>query len=154
MVEQTRVRRQDLKPGEVLCSYCPAKCCRYYALCIETPTTREDFDHIRWYLMHGRSAVFVEDETWYLMVYGDCENLMPDNRCGNYEDRPKICRSYSTSNCEYDDDACYDRFFETAEQVWEYAEAVLPARQWGRKKKKHRRSPTSAELPVLTRVPK
>ena len=53
--------REELKPGEVLCEHCTAKCCRYFALPIETPTKRDDFNNIRWYLLHGRAAVFVED---------------------------------------------------------------------------------------------
>lgn len=120
------VKRADLKPGENLCDHCTAKCCRYYALPIDEPTSWGDFDHMRWFLMHGKAALFVEDEQWFLMVYADCQHLLPNNLCGIYHDRPQICRSYSTENCEYDDDACYDKFFETPEQIWEYAEAVLP----------------------------
>ncbi|MFM7833291.1 MAG: hypothetical protein ACKPJD_15985 [Planctomycetaceae bacterium] len=33
---------------------------------------------------------------------------------------------YTTDECEYDNDGVYDQFFETAEQLWEYAQAVLP----------------------------
>ncbi len=77
-----KFRREDLKPDEVLCSYCTGKCCRYFALPIETPTTWDDFDHIRWYMFHGHVSIFVEDETWYLMVFADCEHLQEDNRCG------------------------------------------------------------------------
>ena len=35
--------RKDLKPGEILCSYCEAKCCCYFALHIDTPETWKDF---------------------------------------------------------------------------------------------------------------
>lgn len=120
------VKRDSLPAGECLCDYCTAKCCRYYALPMETPTTWADFDHARWFLLHGKAAIFVEDDTWYLMVFAECRHLQPDNRCGIYHDRPFICRNYSTDNCEYDDEACYDKYFETPEQIWEYAEAVLP----------------------------
>ncbi|MCH8830530.1 MAG: YkgJ family cysteine cluster protein [Planctomycetes bacterium] len=142
-----RVNREDLKPGEVLCQFCTAKCCRYFALPIETPTTQEDFGHLRWYMIHRRVSIFVDDETWYLMVHADCEHLQDDLRCGIYEDRPQICRDYTTDECEYDDDACYEKLFETAEQIWEYAEAVLPLRKKKRKKKRDR---VSIELPVIT----
>ncbi|WP_437206566.1 YkgJ family cysteine cluster protein [Planctomicrobium sp. SH664] len=121
-----RMRKEDLPEGEVLCSYCTAKCCRYFALPIDTPETYEDFSHLRWYMLHGRVALFVENETWFLMVYADCKHLRSDHLCGIYEDRPQICRSYSTDNCEYDDDAVYDKYFETPEQLWEYALAILP----------------------------
>ncbi len=125
-MSQPRVTRKDLKPGEIACDYCTAKCCRYFALPIDTPTTREDFDHIRWYMLHGNVGVFVEDETWYLMVLADCKHIREDYKCGIYETRPQICRTYTTDECEFEDDACYEKFFETPEQIWEYAEAVLP----------------------------
>ncbi len=123
------IKRDALKPGEVLCSYCTALCCRYFSVPIDTPTTRKDFDNIRWFMMHGRVTVYVDDETWYLCVHADCKHLQPDHRCGTYADRPHICREYSTAKCEYDDPGLHDRLFETPEQIWEYAEAVLPPRR-------------------------
>ena len=99
-----------------------------------------DFDHMRWYLIHGKTAIFVDDGTWFLMVFADCEHLDGHN-CGAYEKRPNICREYSTDNCEYGDEGVYDKFFETAEQVWEYAEAVLPPRE--------RTAANALGLPVL-----
>lgn len=143
MGRRQTVRRKDLKPGEVLCDHCTGKCCRYFALPIETPETWEDYNFIRWYMMHGRVSVFVEDETWYLVVHADCENLADNNLCNIYDDRPQICRDYSTVDCEYDDDECYEKLFETPEQIWEYAEAVLPPRK--RKRKANR----TVQLPVL-----
>ena len=121
-----RPPREDLQPGEVLCEHCPAKCCRYFALPIETPTTRKEFEYIRWYLLHDRATVFVEDENWYLLVHTRCKHLGDDNLCQMYESRPQICRDYTTNKCEYEDDWVYDHYFETAEQVAEYAEAVMP----------------------------
>jgi hypothetical protein len=129
MTTVVKIRKEDVPAGEVLCKYCTAKCCRYFAFPIDRPRTHEDFGHLRWYMLHGRVAVFVEDGTWYLMVYADCKHLRSDHLCGIYEDRPPICRSYSTDNCEYDDDAVYDKYFETPEQLWEYALAVLPPRR-------------------------
>ena len=144
---EPKVRREDLKSDEVLCEYCTAKCCRYFALPIETPETWDDYDHIRWYMIHGSVSIFVEDDTWYLMVLNDCMHLQADNRCGIYEDRPGICRRYTTRNCEYDDDACYDKLFESPDQIWEYAEAVLPVRR----RKRHTGS--EVRLPILSVSP-
>ena len=45
--------------------------------------------------------------------------------------RPAICRSYTTDKCEYEADWVYDHYWETAEQVVEYAEAVLGPRRGG-----------------------
>jgi uncharacterized protein len=123
----TRMNRKDLPEGECLCSYCTARCCKYFALQIDQPTEAQDFDHLRWYMIHGKVSVFVEDGAWYLMIHNQCDHLQEDLRCGIYETRPQICRDYSTENCEYDDDGVYDLYFETADQLREYAEAFLPA---------------------------
>lgn len=127
-VARRKPRREELPPGECLCSYCPAKCCQYYALAMDTPTDWQDFDYIRWFLLHEGGTVFIEEGTWYLMAYAGCKNLGGDNRCLIYHTRPQICRDYGTENCEYEDDWVYDHYFETAEQVEEYAEAVLKPR--------------------------
>ena len=120
--------RRSLRPGEVLCSRCRALCCRYFSLQIATPRTWDDFDNLRWYLAHGRCAVFVDGGNWFLMVHGDCQYLRPDNLCGIYADRPKICGEYETESCEFDNDFVFEKLFEVPEQIWEYAEAVLPPR--------------------------
>jgi Fe-S-cluster containining protein len=137
-------RREDLKPGEVLCDHCTAKCCKYFALPMERPTNRKDFDFVRWFLLHQQASAFVEDRTWYLLVHTPCKHLLPDNRCGIYETRPQICREYTTADCEFDEEWVYEQYFETAEQVAEYMEAVLP-----RKRGESLRSPRPALLPVL-----
>ena len=139
-----KIRREQLPEGRVLCEFCTAKCCRYFALPIETPTEFTDFEYIRWYLLHERASVFKEDGDWYLLVHTTCEHLQSDNRCGIYETRPQICREYTTDNCEYEDDWTYDFYLETAEQVAEYTEAVL------QKKGKNIRSPKPPLLPVIS----
>ena len=136
--------RESLGPDECLCDYCTAKCCRYFALPIETPTDLDDFDYIRWYLLHEAATVFVEDDDWYLLVHTRCRHLQDDNRCEIYETRPQICRDYTTENCEYDDTWTYDKYFELPQQVGEYMEAVLPKRRGA-----SIRSPKPAELPLL-----
>ena len=117
--------RAELPPDANLCDYCTAKCCRYIALPIDAPTCWNDYDEMRWFLAHKDISIFVDDGSWYLMVHRDCEHLLPDNRCGVYHDRMQICRDYTTDNCEYDDDYCYETIFESDDQIWEYAEAVL-----------------------------
>jgi Fe-S-cluster containining protein len=124
-----RPNREDLKADECLCDFCTAKCCRYFALPIETPNDRSDFDFLRWYLLHDRASLFTEDDTWYLLVHTTCKHLGDDNRCGIYDTRPQICRDYSTKNCEYEDDWVYDRYFETPEQVAEYMDAVFQSKK-------------------------
>jgi len=120
-----KISRKELPPGEVLCEYCTAKCCRYFALPIETPEDFEDFEYIRWYMLHDRATIFKEDDDWYLLVHTKCKHLQEDNMCGIYETRPQICRDYTTKNCEYEDDWTYEFYLETAEQVAEYTEAII-----------------------------
>lgn len=143
-MELNVLKREDLPEGESLCDYCNAKCCRYFALPIDTPDTLKEFDFMRWFLLHEKASVFVDEESWYLLVHTVCKHLQPDNRCGIYETRPEICREYSTDNCEYDEDSTYEKYFETAEQVAEYMEATL-----GQGTLKSIRSPEPALLPVV-----
>lgn len=128
-VKQPKKRREDLKSDEVLCDYCTAKCCQYFALPIDTPEDEADYQYLRWYLLHQHATVFSEDETWYLLVHTPCKHLLEDNRCGIYETRPQICRDYTTDQCEYDDTWVYERYLETAEQVEEFMDAILPAKK-------------------------
>ena len=125
-----KFRREDLAPGACLCDHCVGKCCRYFSLPIDTPTTWDDFDAIRWYLAHDKSVVYVDKGTWHLLVLTDCQYLQPDYRCGIYSERPKVCREYSTDECEFDENWIFEKVFERPEQIWEYAEAVLPRRRW------------------------
>jgi len=123
------IRREDLPAGESLCEYCTAKCCKYMALPLpRTPKTWGDFDEIRWFLAHRDIGIFVDENVWYLLVNNECGHLMHDNRCGIYADRPQICRTYTTDNCEYDDRFCFDKIFENDAQIAEYAEALLGPR--------------------------
>ncbi len=142
--EPTRPRRKNVLPrseipaGDCLCDHCAGKCCRYFSLPIETPTDRAGYDTFRRYLTHGRTLIYLEERTWFLVVMTRCGYLDAADRCKIYLDRPKICRTYTTAECEYDDDWIFEKVFETPEQVDEYAEAVLPP-------------PRKAEAPAATR---
>lgn len=146
---RTKPRRADLKTGESLCEHCTAKCCRYFALPIEAPEKLADYDVIRWFLLHDKATIFVDDGTWYLLVHTTCRHLLPNNYCGIYETRPQICRDYTTDNCEYEDDWTYQQFFETPEQLQEYTEAIFTKPGNGQSIRSPR--PTGA-LPMLSRV--
>lgn len=105
-----------------LCEQCTGLCCRYFALPIETPEDRDDYDDIRWYLCHQGVSVFVEDGDWYINLDNKCRYLREDNfMCDNYENRPRICRKYTTKDCdmiegEYD----YELHFTDDNQMEEY----------------------------------
>lgn len=143
-------RRADYPESENLCEHCTAKCCHYFALAIDEPGNRRDFDFMRWYLLHDRASVFVDDETWYLLVHTTCKHLREDHLCGIYETRPQICRDYTTAECEFEDDWCYEKYFESAEQIDEYADALYgPQFPEADRKSKHAlrtRKPTGLPL--------
>ena len=139
-----QMTREELPAGEVLCEYCTAKCCRYFALPIERPRTFRDWEFIRWYLLHEGASLFQDEGSWYLLVHTKCKHLQADNRCGIYETRPPICREYSTNDCEFDEGWTYDKYLETPEQVWEYQEAIL------QRKGQDIRSPCPPLLPVIS----
>lgn len=139
-----QLKRDELPAGDCLCNYCTAKCCRYFALGLDEPTELSDWEYIRWFLLHDHASTFMEEGGWYLLVQTPCAHLQADNRCGIYDTRPIICREYSTDNCEYDDQYLYERYLETAEQVADYMEVVLPA-----DKKKGIRSRKPQLLPVI-----
>ena len=82
------------------CRKCDAKCCRYFALQIDTPRTKEDFEDVRWYLAHKKVTVFIENRKWYLDVGNECRYLTKDHRCSVYDKRPLVCREHDVSECE------------------------------------------------------
>lgn len=110
-------------PG-ILCEHCTAACCRYIALPIETPTERSDFDDIRWYLLHENISVFVEDGAWYISMLTSCRHAQADGRCTIYARRPRICRKYTTENCDYHSgDYGWEAHFTCPEHLHEYMRA-------------------------------
>ena len=113
-------------PPTCLCSECSGLCCRYFALPIDNPDERKDFENIRWYLLHENVTVFVEKGQWYIGVANRCKMLQPDNRCGIYHTRPKVCRGYSTDNCDYHGGEYeFEMLFTSAEQLERYAKEKL-----------------------------
>jgi uncharacterized protein len=128
-----------------LCDQCVALCCRYYAFEIEKPKTRRDFEDLRWYLYHEDSIIFVEDRRWFIQVNRPCKALLPDNRCGVYENRPSICRGYTTNNCDWHgDDYDYDELFTEPEQIERFGKEYLAQRRRRRRQAATKSKPAAA----------
>lgn len=108
--------------GKSQCERCSGLCCRYFALPVETPKTREDFDDIRWYLCHEDITVFVEDGDWYLNVNNKCRHLSDGGyRCLIYEERPGICRKYKHADCDFvEGEYDYELHFTNDREMEEY----------------------------------
>lgn len=139
------------KRGTNPCEKCDGKCCRYFALPIDTPEDWDDYDDIRWYLCHKDVTVFVEDGDWYVNVKNVCRHLSEeDYRCKHYELRPRICRQYDTENCDLTgDDYDYELHFTNDRQMEEYmrikfGENVFDKLEPKKKRKKRRKKKKKA----------
>ncbi len=110
------------KAKKIICDKCTGLCCRYFALPIETPEDREDYDDIRWYLCHENISVFVEDDDWYINMDNKCRHLSEkDFQCDVYSKRPKICRKYTMKDCDYvPGEYDYELHFTDDKQMEEY----------------------------------
>jgi Fe-S-cluster containining protein len=110
------------KAKKILCDKCTGLCCRYFALPIETPEDRDDYDDIRWYLSHENVSVFVEDDDWYINMDNKCRHLSEEDfQCDIYTKRPKICRKYTTKDCDYvPGEYDYELHFTDDKQMEEY----------------------------------
>ncbi len=88
------------------CEKCGGRCCGYVAIEIDRPTTKKEYDHIRWYLVHKDVHVFVDhDKKWHIEFKSSCTHQSANKRCEIYSTRPQICRGHGNSegDCEYYD---------------------------------------------------
>ena len=85
------------------CTRCTGLCCSYVSTEIDAPTTRRDFDVIRWYLMHPGVRVYCEgfSDSWFLQFMSRCRNLGENGLCQIYAERPQICRDLQATECEF-----------------------------------------------------
>lgn len=115
------------------CKKCSALCCKYFALEIDKPSTRNDFENIRWYISHQKTSVFIQGGKWFLNVKNRCKHLDGGNRCTVYDHRPAICRRLDANGCEYHDQHAA-REIRTPQQLEAYLEERATKRN-GRKKR-------------------
>lgn len=110
------------------CEGC-TKCCEYVALEIDAPEDAGDYDFIRWYLLHNDVWVFIDhDDSWNIQFNTPCE-MIKGSKCSYYERRPKICRKYSSENCDkYGDGDSFKILFKTIEdfEKWMAEGKVIP----------------------------
>jgi len=123
------------------CGRCIALCCRYFAMEIDAPEEPDDFENLRWYVLHENVAIFIDDDVWYLQVFSKCVWLRDDNKCGNYENRPTICREYSDDHCDYDG-AESDETFRTIEELEAYRDRWVA--RWEKKRKRRKEAARKA----------
>ncbi|MCK6482640.1 MAG: YkgJ family cysteine cluster protein [Phycisphaerae bacterium] len=112
------------------CADC-GHCCRYVTIAIKAPRNRNDYDEIRWYLLHENMRVFIDSDGWYVEVLTRCRHL-DGHRCGIYESRPIVCEEYEIDNCErYGEGDPYIELFTNEQEYLEYLRKNRPrAYQW------------------------
>ena len=108
----------------------------YFTVEIPTPTTKLDFDNLRWYMAHKDVEIYVdEDKSWNLLVNNPCQFLDKNkNKCTIYKDRPEACRQHSPDECEmYREGYAFERHFTDINELEKYIKKRFPKRK---KKKK------------------
>ncbi len=115
-------------PGmDLRCAACPqAKCCRQISVEIDKPTEEDDFEDLLWFVAHQGVTIFVDEGDWYVSVQTSCSHLEASGLCGIYEDRPQICRDYSSESCDRDEDTEYDLNFDNHEEMLAYVRMRFP----------------------------
>ena len=101
---------------QVPCLSC-ALCCTYVAVEIDGPLSVRAATDILWYLYHGGVSIYVDDEGWMVQIDTRCRHLQDDNKCGIYEHRPPMCRTYSEKSCEVNADEVGTTFHTAAEYL-------------------------------------
>jgi Fe-S-cluster containining protein len=122
------------------CGGCTALCCNYFALEIDGPEEPEDFENLRWYIIHEDIQIFVDDDVWFLQIMRKC-TWLDGNKCGNYENRPTICHEYSDDMCDKDGVES-DIQFRNIEELEAYRDkwvAKYEAKHARKSKKPHKR---------------
>lgn len=108
------------------CESCNAYCCRHVAVHIDKPKCKHDFDIIRWYLLHKNIWVSIDLKgEWLLEFRTSCRKIASDYRCGDYENRPRICMEYPAHDqyCEREtDQLSYTHLFKSVEEFETYLE--------------------------------
>ncbi len=136
------------------CVECGAKCCRYFSFEIDEPDDYDEFEDIRWFLMHEGVSVHIDEGDWFISIDNRCKMLGDDNRCQAYEIRPSICRKYDAAECDHTGgDYGYDEHFKTPEQIDAYARKTLGAKVFDLERAKIW-DPHSGKIPHLHRKKK
>lgn len=97
------------------CKLC-GKCCSYICLQLDEPEDKGDIENIKWYLVHEKVRVFIDDhDDWYLQVFTRCKYLNDENKCdfyiqGKEKKRPKICKIHEADSCENSDLESEEKF--------------------------------------------
>jgi Fe-S-cluster containining protein len=111
---------EDLKK----CLDCGAECCKSVAIELDDPEDLDDYMDLKWYLYHGFTVFQDHEGDWHVDIPHRCHNLLADNRCAVYRDRPPVCRDFEVRNCDNGDDEENKVTFEKPEDVDRHIEKL------------------------------
>ncbi|MEM7181337.1 MAG: YkgJ family cysteine cluster protein [Spirochaetota bacterium] len=124
-----------------ICVACTG-CCRYVAVGIDKPNSKDLRDQYSWFLLHRNVQIYIDnDNDWNLLFITTCTKLLPNGMCSIYEIRPQICKDYSADSCSRVGKD-HKFLFETPEAMLEHLEAEKAKRK---KKKEEREQRKLAE---------
>jgi len=122
----TKIQHSFTELSSEACMACKGHCCNHISLPIDKPKCKQDYDYIRWYLMHKNVFVYIDfDNTWMIEFRSPCINIQTDGRCGIYENRLKICSDFPPKDeeCEFlNDSPTNKKLFSTVEEFEVYLE--------------------------------
>ncbi len=122
-----------------MCQTCGGRCCRYFCFQIDEPDSFDEFEDVRWYLLHEGVSVHVDEGDWFISIANRCKLLGADNRCGDYAGRPLICRKYDPKECDFtDNEYGYEQEFLKPEQLDAYARETLGEEVYLREQQRQR----------------
>lgn len=115
-----------MNPGESkkLCEDCTV-CCDHVAIEIDTPETKEYFEDIIWYVLHGINVYLDNEDCWNIEIMQKCKALDKKGVCKIYSERPAICRNYSHEECErYGAGRYYKKMFKNRKNVLKFMKTI------------------------------
>lgn len=114
------------RPKLVECTAC-GQCCTYVGIHINGPSRPRWATDILWYLYHERVYVYRDgDGEWSVHFEARCRNLGPELRCGVYQTRPHLCRSFDNRSCEVNQPAAGALTFREPREFLEWLSANRP----------------------------
>lgn len=118
--------KETTQKKDLTCEGCNGKCCKSVAIEIDTPQSIEEFEDIKWYVVHKNVNVYVnEDYEWYVEFLTPCEFLDDGGKCIIYNKRPQICRNYSQEECLHHNSYDEKYTFKKLEDIEKYLEEVF-----------------------------
>jgi len=104
------------------CDKCKAECCKYVTVDLATPEDKEDWDEVKWMLLHKNIMVYKDlDNDWQVEFRTPCKHIDPKTfKCSIYDKRPQPCKDHGTDECENNDEEWAEVILLKPEDVDEY----------------------------------